>query len=223
MIDTNPWDYSEPNLGRLRENARNAERLSKKVCIERYAGQKAGLMDLLVVSANISTHDGLSFSLNNHSSLLSNFTTGGGADWAIAGSWMCSARARPGELSRAFCTADSLNAATWTLFGVHFRGLDDVDKLFWSQVDYCVTGGDVRPMDDKCALRLSSAILLIVCTLNFCKRACISYTAWLHRQHQKATNGGKYTHSNPKTVRPVCKLNLGSMKLRKCSRLHPIW
>lgn len=193
------WDGVPPELDELRKQAiyGTAERLTPQDCITRYVGHKAGLKDLLVVSSNITTNDGLSLTTNSSSSILSSSSLGGGVDWAISGSWMCSARAHPGEISKTFCTEQSLlpNAANWTLFGVRFRGLNDVDKAFWSKVDHCVTAGQPRDMDDKCALRMSSAILDMVCILNLVKCVCIFLTAHHYFKDERAAKKAKSPQS----------------------------
>jgi hypothetical protein len=50
----------------------------------------------------------------------------------------------------------------------------------WAGVDHCIPASELYPMENKCALRVSYALLIIVCGLNLIKFLCIFCTARLH-------------------------------------------
>jgi len=182
LEDSVEWHHPFADVESIHSNVHNLNRLNKSACISRYAETTAGLASILLVSENITMSDNMSSDPTNpRSSLLRNFTTieGAGSDWALNNDWMCSAWAPPGRRSSVACTANflELHADTWTLFVLKGDGV---------KVDYCLPMGDVRPMEDKCALRLSSVIFAIVTALNLFKCICIAYTAHLHRQISRA-------------------------------------
>ena len=131
--------------------------------------------------------DQLSFDQNNkRSSLLFNGSTIRGAMyWRMNSDWMCNKWNVPNRVS---CTRKTMRPPyedTWTLAKFQFDDIiltDDPTDDVWSKVDHCLPRDDPRNMDDKCMLRISKVILIIVTALNTVKCICIALTIRLHNQ-----------------------------------------
>ena len=210
LEDSLPWDSSLADLEAIRLGAKSLDRLDKADCIERYTQNTAGLTSLLVISANISMPQGLSRDeANANSSLLQNDTTiRAGSDWMLNSVWMCSQWATRIDVSRRTCTTNLLMSQidVWTL-------QISWERNIWSKVDSCLPLGDVYPMEDKCALRVSTAILVIVTFLNLFKCVCIAYTVHLHTEFGRTSHYSR--HAERSAVRRAYNSLFGKEKLQE--------
>jgi hypothetical protein len=156
---------------------------------------------VLLVSANVTMEDQLSFDRSNkRSSLLFNDSTISEAIyWRMNSDWMCNKWNVPNRVS---CTPKTMRSPyedTWTLvrFQMDYNLRDDPTDDVWTKVDHCLLRDDLRNMDDKCMLRISKVLLVIVTALNMVKCICIALTIRLHNQISIDT---LYSgHSNNKT------------------------
>jgi hypothetical protein len=198
LKDTTPWNYSMAGFDDMRRNATQITPISRAECIERYTNSDNGLSDVLLVARNVSTHDQMSFATDNSSSLLSNFSAfeaashGGGSKgvhWTQANSWVCSAwtplgyYALPPDSERVtICSASAMKAYvdSWTFTRWEEAPEAPSGVQLWAGVDHCIPASELYPMENKCALRVSYALLIIVCGLNLIKFLCIFCTARLH-------------------------------------------
>lgn len=182
MHDPQPWPFlhsKDPEY--IRQNAHSLPKLNNKECIVTYAGRLVGLSSVLLVSANVTMEDQLSFDQSNkRSSLLFNASTISEAIyWRMNSDWMCNKWNVPNRVS---CTPKTMGPPyedTWTL--VRFR-FDNNLRDVWTKVDHCLLRDDLRNMDDKFMLRISKVLLIIVAALNMVKCICIALTVRLHNQ-----------------------------------------
>jgi hypothetical protein len=187
LDDPNPWLFVDsPDLDFIRQNALRLPKLDNKECIARYAGRLAGLSSLLLVSANVTMNDQLSYEHSNkRSSLLWNGTTVESAIyWRMNSDWMCN---KWNLATRVSCTPKTMKSPyedTWTLVRFQFDGnlKDDPSDDVWTKVDHCLPRDELQNMDDKCMLRVSKVILSIVTVLNLVKCICIALTIRLHNR-----------------------------------------
>ncbi|KAJ5931033.1 hypothetical protein N7466_006526 [Penicillium verhagenii] len=205
LEDTTPWNYSMPGIDQIRRNATHLTPLSRADCIERYTNSDNGLSDVLLVARNVSKYDQLSFAIDNSSSLLSNFSAfetashengSIGVDWTEADSWVCSAwaplgyYALPPDSQRVtVCTASAMTAYvdSWTFTRWQETPAAPSGAQLWAGVDHCIPASGLYPMENKCQLRVSYALLIIVCGLNLIKLLCIFGTARLHHSGRLST------------------------------------
>ncbi|KAG9192906.1 hypothetical protein G6011_11640 [Alternaria panax] len=187
LDDPKPWPFLDsPDLDYIRQNALQLPKLDNKECIARYAGRLAGLSSLLLVSANVTIDDQLSYEQsNNRSSLLFNATTVSSAIfWRMNSDWMCN---KWTVGTRVSCTPKTMRCSsedTWVLvrsfYDSYFK--DDPRGDVVTQVSHCLPRDDLRNMDDKCVLRVSKVIVSIVTMLNLIKCICIALTVRLHNR-----------------------------------------
>lgn len=181
LNDPTPWNYSMAGFDELRLNATELTPISRADCIERYTNSDNGLSDVLLIARNVSQNDQMSFAIDNSSSLLSNFSAfeaalnGGGSKgvrWAQANSWVCSAWTRlgyyalPPDSERVtICSASAMEAYvdSWTFTRWEEAPGAPSGVQLWAGVDYCIPASELYPLENKCALRVSYALLIIVC------------------------------------------------------------
>ncbi|KAI1748931.1 hypothetical protein F4782DRAFT_550300 [Xylaria castorea] len=178
----------------LQEMARESqlERLDKSACIKRYLEPDVRHKSVIIVAANVSMSDKLSWVPSNiESSLLYRFKSIPTAErWVWEVNWLCSAfwaSSFPGNPEvHHWCDEKFLlpRAEDWTMQFIEVDKDQQVHKRLFAKVDYCLSAGAERDADG-CAIRASSVLLLAVTGVNGFVLTCM-YLSWnIHRARAK--------------------------------------
>ncbi|KAI0532619.1 hypothetical protein GGR58DRAFT_507215 [Xylaria digitata] len=183
------------------------ERLDKSACIKRYLEADVRHKSVLLVAANISMNDRLSWvPSNTKSSLHYRFESiPTGSRWVWEMNWLCSAfwaSTFPGspEVHR-WCSEEFLlsRAEDWTMQFLEVNTNQQVQKRLFAKVDYCLSAGAVQDADG-CAIRYSLIVLLAVTGVNACVLTCVYFTWNIHRARTKEIARGKWEEEQLTTL-----------------------
>ncbi|KAI0416307.1 hypothetical protein F5X98DRAFT_388078 [Xylaria grammica] len=221
--DSKPWDAtwisdavywitqganrtSARDSGLLQQMARESklERLNKTACMKRYLNTDVRHKNVLVVAANISMSDGLSWVPDNiNSSLLYRFPSiPTGPSWVWEPNWLCSVSwATAWHDSGHWCDEEYLlpRQEDWTMEALEVDNDDQIHRRMFAKVDYCLSAGAEKNADG-CAIRYSTVLLLVVTGLNGCVLACMYFTWNIHRARMKEIAGGQWEEEQLTTL-----------------------
>ncbi|KAI0443597.1 hypothetical protein F4803DRAFT_550045 [Xylaria telfairii] len=210
----------------LQQMARESrlELLDKPACIKRYLETNIRHKSVLVVAANVSMSDRLSWIPSNvDSSLLYRFKSIPTApSWVWETIWLCSAFWAPTFPSGPkehrittviefpetrslvegwWCSKEYLLsiADTWTMQFIEIDKDQQIRKTLSAKVDYCLSAGVEQDLDG-CAIRYSSVLLLAVTGVNGYVLICIYFTWKSHRVRVKEVAQGRWEEQQLTTL-----------------------
>lgn len=215
--DPNPWFFHNPNLvdnatatgywepdgvlaarfDKMRTDITSLNHLNKSQCIEQYIGSASGAKDVIVVAANVTMSNAtvapsMIDNNPNKTSLLDVYRTEAFNSWPLVNSWICMEWWTAVDIPSIACTEDFIrhHIENWTW--VSFNYTDGWVQAETYEIAYCLSdGNESAVMDEKCALRFSPPILIVVCILNLLKCLAIGYTISLNRHPGQSELGKK--------------------------------
>lgn len=179
----NIWEdveYDITPIYALQAATTNMSRLEPRECIGSFIDPLNVTRSVVVVAANISSHE------NNGTSLIDGWITGWDI-WSASNSWICAVHAYGTDKMCTRTYADTF-ADRWMVGGRPAESGHRQRVL----VDYCLVDAEVSSQE-KCGLHYSAYVMAIVCTCTFTETLLILFT-WLYYVRKKETDSTGKRH-----------------------------